>query len=832
MATLIAGSLFAGRHLPSRKLGRGPKAATLNVDAGVADLGLRETMRVALLSLLWLVDGAQVQVNRWSGEGSWWSFGTSGSSLPEDVQALVAGEEEARPPTLATLQPESPVRRPAMIQKAQVQMPAQAAAPSRPRAEPATLPSKFVESPSGAPPAAAMGALAALFSEPKAAAEAATSEEERGGGELRSRKRRAEKASFEKRFAAAEAAAPTVLAALFGEPRNAVEAVTAEEVHDSGELHSSDVRKPAKAEDDRTYLKDQGRRAELAEKCLELASWAQRAAPKGEATALFLSGCAPLAAQSHQGEELCGSLEPQLVGLESQEEWASEACNILMARLDQQHPMDGMFADLGMAKKSKPNSPAPTFAAKKVQKALNLYLNMLPPTRGAPGGWRGAGPLIARLQEDVGPRTSANVSLQTVRRRVAAAGVVLAGVAAAARPRTATRRQARKRPRSSAVSISKKIKPEITDIDDPVRAFFYSQCPPEDERKPEIAFFGQSNVGKSSLLNFLCQRKKLTTISKRPGHTKLIHHFLCERSFYLVDMPGIGYAEGKGSELKQMDKIVTAYVRHRQTLVELFYLVDGSHQLQLFDLQGIKWLADAGVNLSVILTKMDEPRRPLPGKPEDPAEELLDGLYDMPESPWKLGHIKQMPLVFKASTKSRTGREAILEHIADIRKRIFLGAKKKQKAQEDLEKKLVPPAIRFRDVFDGLTAVDVSPREITMDSLDEALFKYNRKNFMFDKKLKQEREFQEQDMRVAQFRLYREDVRDLVELTVGKMDLYLVSSALLIDRTTVMITKANEVPALRCIGDIFRGGKRRKSEVAAFFLLTPLSGPISRASTD
>eukprot|EP00439_Symbiodinium_sp_Y106_P037002 s1849_g4.t1 len=166
-----------------------------------------------------------------------------------------------------------------------------------------------------------------------------------------------------------------------------------------------------------------------------------------------------------------------------------------------------------------------------------------------------------------------------------------------------------------------------------------------------------------------------------------------------------------------------------ETLVELFYLVDGSHQLQLFDLQGIKWLADAGVNLSVILTKMDEPRRPLPGKPEDPAEdwavpvdadrrnccplrpmkfkimlaftnpeamteqltvvhypgaqhrletrgsgqELLDGLYDMPESPWKLGHIKQMPLVFKASTKSRTGREAILEHIADIRKRIFLG---------------------------------------------------------------------------------------------------------------------------------------------------------------
>eukprot|EP00913_Durusdinium_trenchii_P014794 g13874.t1 len=70
------------------------------------------------------------------------------------------------------------------------------------------------------------------------------------------------------------------------------------------------------------------------------------------------------------------------------------------------------------------------------------------------------------------------------------------------------------------------------------------QCPPEDPRKPEFAFFGQSNVGKSTMLNFLCNRKKLSTISKHPGHTKLIHHFLCEKSFYLVDLPGTGDAEG------------------------------------------------------------------------------------------------------------------------------------------------------------------------------------------------------------------------------------------------------------------------------------------------
>eukprot|EP00439_Symbiodinium_sp_Y106_P043338 s1849_g5.t1 len=204
---------------------------------------------------------------------------------------------------------------------------------------------------------------------------------------------------------------------------------------------------------------------------------------------------------------------------------------------------------------------------------------MLPPNLGAPGGWRGAGPLFARVQEDVGPRTSAQASLQAVRHRVAAAGVVLAGVAAAARPRTATRRQSRKKP-SSGVNISKTIKPEITGrpkrhnldsvlalawIDVQLKLTLHGTSNPRSFMwDREIAFFGQSNVGKSSLLNFLCQRKKLSTISKRPGHTKLIHHFLCERSFYLVDMPGIGYAEGKGSELKQMDKIVTAYVRHRQ----------------------------------------------------------------------------------------------------------------------------------------------------------------------------------------------------------------------------------------------------------------------------
>lgn len=239
-------------------------------------------------------------------------------------------------------------------------------------------------------------------------------------------------------------------------------------------------------------------------------------------------------------------------------------------------------------------------------------------------------------------------------------------------------------------AVKSEIRPEIYRIGEAQRSFFYSQCPVEDLRKPEFAFFGQSNVGKSSMLNFLCNRRKLSTISKHPGHTKLIHHFLCENSFYLVDLPGTGQAKGAGRELKQMTKIVTAYVRHRSTLAELFYLVDGSARFSNFDLQGIKWLVDSGVNLSVILTKMDM----APSRGLDRADELLDLLYEMPESPWRLKKDVALPLVFKCSAKERTGREAVLEHIADLRRAIVSqgrgSRKKKDKALESRE----PPAIR------------------------------------------------------------------------------------------------------------------------------------------
>ncbi|CAJ1334643.1 unnamed protein product, partial [Effrenium voratum] len=98
----------------------------------------------------------------------------------------------------------------------------------------------------------------------------------------------------------------------------------------------------------------------------------------------------------------------------------------------------------------------------------------------------------------------------------------LAALASLARTSRATRRTCCR----AGVKICD-IRPEIYRVEDPHRSFFYSQCPPENPKLPEFAFFGQSNVGKSSLLNFLCNRRKITTISKNPGHTKLIHHILC-----------------------------------------------------------------------------------------------------------------------------------------------------------------------------------------------------------------------------------------------------------------------------------------------------------------
>eukprot|EP00971_Amphidinium_carterae_P310064 6161481-Amphidinium_carterae.1 len=142
-------------------------------------------------------------------------------------------------------------------------------------------------------------------------------------------------------------------------------------------------------------------------------------------------------------------------------------------------------------------------------------------------------------------------------------------------------------------SIDQEIFAEIQTVEKVSSVRHFSLLPPSEHGRPEFAMFGISNAGKSSLVNYLAGRKLLATISKNPGHTQKFTHFLVDKSWYLVDVPGIGYAQVSRKKKTQMDSILQSYLRHRKTLCEVLYVVDGSMQPRDLDLLSIKWLVDA-----------------------------------------------------------------------------------------------------------------------------------------------------------------------------------------------------------------------------------------------
>lgn len=210
---------------------------------------------------------------------------------------------------------------------------------------------------------------------------------------------------------------------------------------------------------------------------------------------------------------------------------------------------------------------------------------------------------------------------------------------------------------------------KVKDIKLVTRAQFLTQCPAESDAIPEFAIFGRSNVGKSSLINFICERKLVASVSKRPGHTQFIHHYLMNHDWYLVDLPGVGYADLEGKKLKTMGRMVTAYVRHRTTMIQLLYLVDISVPPQDIDLEGIKFMVTSGVHLSIVFTKSDKaPEKPFCKPGVDAVENYRDTLWTMADSPFRLG-LMQLPEMIVTSSRAGVGAEAVLKHIADLRKR-------------------------------------------------------------------------------------------------------------------------------------------------------------------
>lgn len=132
----------------------------------------------------------------------------------------------------------------------------------------------------------------------------------------------------------------------------------------------------------------------------------------------------------------------------------------------------------------------------------------------------------------------------------------------------------------------------------------YKLCPKPD--KPEYAFIGRSNVGKSSLINMLCNNQKLAKTSSAPGKTKLINHFAVNNEWYLVDLPGYGFAKESQSERRKWEKMIEDYLRKRENLVNVFVLIDSRHNPQKIDLEFINQLGEWEVPFSLIFTKADK----------------------------------------------------------------------------------------------------------------------------------------------------------------------------------------------------------------------------------
>ena len=179
-----------------------------------------------------------------------------------------------------------------------------------------------------------------------------------------------------------------------------------------------------------------------------------------------------------------------------------------------------------------------------------------------------------------------------------------------------------------------------------------AKCPAT--RIPEYAFIGRSNVGKSSLINMLMQRKSLAKTSGRPGKTQLINHFLINKNWHLVDLPGYGYARVSKSSKKVFQKFITDYFLKREQLVCAFVLIDCRHDPQPIDLQFLEWLGEQQIPFSIIFTKADKL------KPNALKKNIDAYKLKLLES-WEA-----LPTCFITSSSNSTGRDEVLQYIDDI----------------------------------------------------------------------------------------------------------------------------------------------------------------------
>jgi GTP-binding protein len=179
-----------------------------------------------------------------------------------------------------------------------------------------------------------------------------------------------------------------------------------------------------------------------------------------------------------------------------------------------------------------------------------------------------------------------------------------------------------------------------------------TKCP--EDGKPEYAFIGRSNVGKSSLINMLTDRKSLAKTSGTPGKTQLINHFVINDEWYLVDLPGYGYAKTSKSNRSKWEKFISEYLTKRATLINIFVLLDSRLEPQKIDIEFMTWCAEEQLPFSMVFTKIDK---------------LSSSALQKNLAAYKKEMLKQwaeMPPVFTTSAESKFGREKLLNYIAQI----------------------------------------------------------------------------------------------------------------------------------------------------------------------
>jgi GTP-binding protein len=180
----------------------------------------------------------------------------------------------------------------------------------------------------------------------------------------------------------------------------------------------------------------------------------------------------------------------------------------------------------------------------------------------------------------------------------------------------------------------------------------YTKCPPAD--KPEFAFIGRSNVGKSSLINMLTDNSKLAKTSGTPGKTQLINHFVVNKEWYLVDLPGYGFAKVSQSDRRRWEQMIENYLRKRENLANVFVLIDGRHGPQQIDLEFVNKLGNWEIPFCLVFTKADK-------ETQRQVSMNVKAFLNAMKETWQF-----LPRHFVTSAEKKLGRREMLGYIQEV----------------------------------------------------------------------------------------------------------------------------------------------------------------------